>query len=254
MDHVSNIHGGEVGMVDSEMPSRSSRGYRTAADFAYDEIRTRIIDGLVAPGERIDQEEEARRLDLSRTPVREALRRLSADGLVIIVPNRGAQVRSLSSEDLVDLYSLRIALETEASLLGTERISESAVGGMMALLPQMDIVAEQVDLSSWIDLDRRFHSILYGATGYKRLVGQIDQYREEARRYRMVAFKLPEELGVSLKSHYVIVDAIKRRDAKEVSNVVRATLERTRNRLLDAVAKNSYQGSEEINNDDSKPS
>jgi DNA-binding GntR family transcriptional regulator len=201
------------------------------ADVAYEVLQGRILSGALQPGERIDQDAEAQRLNASRMPVREALRRLEAEGLVDIVRHRGATVRSLSAADLEDLYVMRLALEGVAGRLGAEHISEKGIAAMRGLFPTMEEIVQRSDPVAWIDVDWTFHQTLYRAAHRPRLLRTIQNLREEARRYRKVGLALPDVLAVSLKEHKAIVEACARRDGEEVELLIRTALERTRSEL-----------------------
>jgi DNA-binding GntR family transcriptional regulator len=206
-------------------------GYRTMADVAYEVLHGRILSGALRPGERIDQDAEAQRLNASRMPVREALRRLEAEGLVEILRHRGAVVRRLSVEDLEDLYVLRLALEGVAGRLGAENLTAEALDSMRAQLPAMEAIVERGDPAAWIDLDWTFHETLYRAASHPRLLRTIHSLREEARRYRRVGLALPDVLAISLREHRAMIDACVRRDGEEVEFLIRNALERTRSEL-----------------------
>lgn len=209
----------------------SPDSYRTMADIAYDELRRRILSGALPAGSRIDQDAEAGRLNASRMPVREALRRLGAEGLVDITPHRGAVVRALSAADLEDLYVMRLALEGVAGRLGAEQLSAAELEAMRQMLPAMEQIVAQDDPVAWLDLDWAFHQMLYRAAQRPRLLQTIHQLREEARRYRTVGLSLPRVLEVSLHEHRAMIEACERRDGEEVEVLIRQALERTRSEL-----------------------
>lgn len=208
-----------------------SGGYRTMADIAYDTLRDRIVTGVLPAGERIDQDAEAERLQASRMPIREALRRLEAEGLVDIVRHRGVVVRSLSVDDLEDLYVMRLALECVAARLGVAGLAQPDLDAMRQLLPEMDDVVARQDAVAWLDIDWAFHEILYRAAQRPRLLRTIHGLREEARRYRTVGLSLPRVLEVSLQEHRLIIMACEQRNGEEVERLIRSALERTRSEL-----------------------
>lgn len=212
------------------MTSNTS-GYRTMTGVAYDALRHRILTGELPAGERIDQDTEADRLNASRMPVREALRRLETEGLVEIVPHRGAVVRPLSVDDLEDLYVMRIALEGTAGRLGAEKLTDADLDKMRQLLPEMGEIVERSDPKAWLDIDWVFHEALYQAAHHPRLLRTIHGLREEARRYRTVGLSLPQVLEVSLQEHREMIEAGKRHDGAEVERLIRIALERTRSEL-----------------------
>lgn len=215
--------------VEDEKPRTD--GYRTMADIAYDELRRRILTGVLPAGTRIDQDAEAERLHSSRMPVREALRRLSAEGLVDIAPHRGAVIRALSVADLEDLYVMRLALEGVAGRLGAEQLAPEDLEAMRQMLPAMAEVVAQADPVAWLELDWAFHRTLYRAAQRPRLLQTIHQLREEARRYRTVGLSLPRALEVSLHEHRAMIEACERGDREEVEALIRQAQERTLSEL-----------------------
>jgi DNA-binding GntR family transcriptional regulator len=206
-------------------------GYRTIGDLAYAQLRERILSGALVPGERIDQDAEARRLDASRMPVREAIRRLESEGLVEVIRHHGAVVRPLSVEDLDDLYVLRISLEGVAGRFGTEKLTDDGLAQMRSLLPAMEEIVMREDAQAWLESDWQFHSTLYEAAGHRRLLNIILTLREEVGRYRRIALAEREELEISLKGHREILAACARKDGREVEREIQETLARSHRNL-----------------------
>lgn len=206
-------------------------GYRTMADVAYTALRRRILSGDLPAGQRIDQDAEARRLEASRMPIREALRRLEAEGLVEVTRHRGARVRPLSVDDLEDLYVLRIAVETVAGRLGAERISAGALEQMRNLMPEMESIVLRVDPVAWLEVDWTFHSTLYASARHPRLLHTIQGLWEEVGRYRKLGLARREELETSLGEHRAIIAACEQHDGLEAERVIRRALERSQGTL-----------------------
>jgi DNA-binding GntR family transcriptional regulator len=207
--------------------------HRTLVDLAHATLRRRILDGSLAPGSRIDHEAEARRLDVSRMPIREALRRLENEGLVEIQSHRAAYVRPLSADDLEDLYVLRIALEGTAGRLGAERLDEQSLARMKALLPKMATIVEQGDRTAWLEADAAFHETLYAAARQRRLFSVVKGLRDEASRYRLVGLAQPRELTIGLQDHHAMVIDCEARNGAAVEQRIRSDLERWRAMLHD---------------------
>lgn len=165
-------------------------------------------------------------------PIREALGRLASEGLVIVVPHRGAQVRPLNAEDLQDLWILRVTLESMAGRLGAERIADDDLRRMRDLVPTMNAVVERNDPIAWLEVDSTFHTTLYAAAGHPRLAKFIQTLREEASRYRRIGLGMPGELKLSLDGHHRILAACSRRNGEEVERIIRTEVERSRDKLL----------------------
>jgi DNA-binding GntR family transcriptional regulator len=197
----------------------------------YVQLRRRIVDGSLPPGSRIDQDAEAEALGVSRMPLREALRRLEAEGLVSVVRHGGAFVRDLSLGDLDDLYLLRAALEGLAGRIGTEQLSDTELNEMKCLVPSMEAVVRSPDLDAWLNVDWEFHSIIYGAAGHPRLFKMIRMLLDESARYRHLILADPEEVRLAFGHHREIIFACEQRDGERVEGVIRASIEKAHKRL-----------------------
>lgn len=209
--------------MDGTLPQDHQR-FQSAADVAYAQLRRRILDGSLPPGGRIDQDSEAAAIGLSRMPLREAMRRLEAEGLVSVVRHGGAFVRGLSLEDLDDLYLLRTTLEGLAGRIGAERLEDDALEAMKQLLPSMVEVVQDPNLMAWLDVDWRFHSVLYGAAGHPRLVGLIRMLLDESARYRHLILSDPEEVRMAYEHHRGIIAACERRDGERVETIIQDSI------------------------------
>lgn len=139
----------------------------SAAEQAYDVVRDGILDGTFELGARLPEEDLAARAGVSRTPVREALRRLAAEGFVTFIPNRGAQVASWTDADLEEIFQLRALLEGHAAELAAGRITPTQLAAMRSLADEMEHAAERATpraLDSIAELNTEFHrTILEGA-------------------------------------------------------------------------------------------
>src|SRR5438132_4484728 len=147
---------------------------RNASLAATELIRDAIVDGRLEPGRRLKEEELARELGISRTPVREALLVLQSEGLVAAEPNRGATVRSHDAEDLDDLYQLRALLEGYAARRAAARISEEALAGLRASCERFAALVDAgAELRDVVRENNVFHSAILDAAGSLRLGGMV---------------------------------------------------------------------------------
>jgi DNA-binding GntR family transcriptional regulator len=219
-------------VTDRDLQSEPPRpAVTTAADVAYQAIRQHILNGSLKAGQRIDQDAEARRLDVSRMPVREALRRLEAEGLVEITRHRGAYVRPMSIADLEELYVIRIALEPVAGRFGAERVSDDTLNRMRALVPHMEQLVTDVDAAGWLEADWNFHSYLYADAQLPRLLRTIQGLWEEVSRYRKLRLAYREELEISLREHNELIAACTAHDGARAEEIIRTALERSQRTL-----------------------
>jgi DNA-binding GntR family transcriptional regulator len=147
--------------------------YRTMQRIVEDHLRSEILRGRMPPGTRLNQHSLADQLKVSRTPVREALRTLQAEGLIELTPHRSAIVVSLEQSDIVEIFDIRATLEARAAQLAAPRLTDEILARLRDLDEQMSHALETHD-DRWILLHREFHRIIYGASGWPRLCALIE--------------------------------------------------------------------------------
>jgi DNA-binding GntR family transcriptional regulator len=174
---------------------------------AVDALRRAIVTCRLAPGSRLIQEELAERLGISRIPLREALRRLEGEGLVLIEPNRGAIVRPLDSRDVHQLYELRLVLERTALVACAERF-EDLRGATAAKAAEAALAAKRRDLGRLIELDCAFHGELAGAGGNAHVVHALDGSWPQIARAMHLFLNVERYRAGVWAEHAAIVDAI----------------------------------------------
>jgi DNA-binding GntR family transcriptional regulator len=145
--------------------------HRPLRDKVVDELRRRIIDGLYEPGDRLTEERLAVDFGVSRNPVREAIRVLEAEGFLLAQPRRGAVVASMSVQDVVDLFDVRLALETLAAALPAERIGPDGSAMLTKLLVRARGTRRMADLAG---LNTRFHAAICALAGNRLLTGLME--------------------------------------------------------------------------------
>lgn len=188
--------------------------YLPLRDVVFNTLRQAILRGELKPGERLMEIALANRLGVSRTPVREAIRMLELEGLVIMIPRRGAQVAQITEQDLNDVLEVRLGLEELAVRFACERITDEEIKALGMAVKEFEKKMSNNDLSAQAEADVKFHEIIYGATHNQRLVQIINNIREQMYRYRIEYLKDVESRKTLVKEHYEICDALKRRDAE----------------------------------------
>lgn len=163
-----------------QMVDRALSRYRTAEEQATSVIRNAIAAGIFKPGERLPQDRLAKLLDVSRMPIRSSLRQLESEGLVELHAHRGATVRSLSPEEISDLYELRILVETFALRKTVRSINEEQLEELEGLAGDLE---DAPDHESWMLARQRFYHELYSIGNTPRVVTTIMQFRAEVSRY-----------------------------------------------------------------------
>ncbi|MDR7543683.1 MAG: GntR family transcriptional regulator [Armatimonadota bacterium] len=189
------------------------------------DLRERIVTGQLAPGSRLIIEDLAAQFGVSPMPVREALRQLSAEGLVVAHSYRGATVSELSVQEIQEIFLMRQLLEGEAASLGVRRLTGDDDRRLRTLMDEMRESTR--DPSRWIPADRRFHMTIYRASGYDRLVQLIEHLRQHIERYVRLYITLERNIPLSMECHQEILEACLRRDARRARSVTVAHLRET---------------------------
>ena len=190
--------------------------FRTKTAMAYEQLRRWIVSGRLAPGQRLDQEWLAAELGVSRMPLRQALLRLEADGLIQNEPHRSAVVAPLSLAELTDVYAARLAIETMLAEAGAARSAEQDFALMeQAIAAQRDAVAAG-QLGQFVASDRGFHFTLYRASGYARAVETASRLRDLADRYIWQYARYRSGAAQSVTEHERILGSCRQGRADEV--------------------------------------
>lgn len=207
---------------------------RNAGVVATEVIREAIIDGRLAPGERLKEEELARELGLSRTPIREALAVLQAEGLVDAAPNRGATVRAHDGDDLDDLYRLRALLEGYAAGRAATRISSRGVRDLHESCGRFTALADG-EVGDLVKENLFFHNTILEAAGSDRVAGLVRKVIELPLVYKSYIWYSPEQRRISAHYHRQITRALEARDAERAELVMKEHVFEARDVLVSHV-------------------
>ena len=211
-----------------ELLANSDGADSTAEETTTETLRRAILQGVLAPGDRLRQEVLAAELGVSRIPLRDAFRRLEAEGLIDIDGRRGARVSSLSMDDVAELYELRRMLEIHCIRLAIRNLPDKGASALLAMGAQMDIHAGHA-LPGGVSR-RGFYAELYRWSGRKRMVSLILQLRHELNRYHAL-----KDVPLSPAIHERIREAIAVRDAELAARYMRHHLRTSRDELLAAL-------------------
>jgi DNA-binding GntR family transcriptional regulator len=194
-------------------------------------LREAIAEGRLKPGERIGQEAIAAELSVSRIPVREALRLLELEGLIVNPPHRSARVASLDFAECEEIYKMRERLEPLALAESIAHITDEQVEEAGRLARVLESFHD--DPGGWLAGDREFHLACYAGVPTPRLLATIVNFWNTTQPYRRVLLTLFEDRDFDLqhKEHDLIVDAIRTRNARAGEDLMRAHIERSRLRL-----------------------
>lgn len=192
------------------------------SDKAYHLIKHKITTLELTPSALIDEQRLMGDLGIGRTPIRAALRQLAAEKLVVIVPRRGTFVADISITDLQELWEVRWELEGLAARLAARRIDKEHVAQMKALFDDFDPVVAQSDHRALMDLDDRFHHLLYRASNNKFLEDALDRlYTLSARLWYVSLDRLAHQtIKESIEKHTKIIEALEEGNAKEAERIM----------------------------------
>ncbi|MGI9659738.1 MAG: GntR family transcriptional regulator [Gaiellaceae bacterium] len=210
-----------------------------ASATATEAIRGAILDGRLAPGSRLKEEQLAAELGISRTPIREALLVLQTDGLVEAAPNRGATVRSYAPADLDELYQLRGLLEGHAARIAAERIAPPALCELSESCERFDAFRDADDPGALAAENQLFHETILAATGSDRLISMVKKVVEVPLVYRSFLWYSDEQRLISAHYHRQIAAALNARDAERAESIMKAHVHEARDFLVAAVAAHS---------------
>jgi DNA-binding GntR family transcriptional regulator len=188
-------------------------------------LRIAIRRGMLPPGLRLRQEDLAEQLGVSRIPLRDAFRRLEAEGLVEIEGRRGARVRSLSADDVAEIYELLIMIEVSLMRLAVRNLNAEAMERVLELSEHMDAVSQDDEVGR---LSRKaFYGELYRHSGRPRIRNLVLQLRDDVHRYHVL-----KNIGASLHAHAQLRECIRNRDAEGAAAEMRRHLRMSRDDLV----------------------
>lgn len=206
--------------------------YRPLRELVCETIRQAIVDGVFSPGERLMEIQLADEMGVSRTPVREAIRKLELEGFVVMIPRRGTYVADISIKDINEVYEIRTSLEVLAAGLAAERISDEELETMQRLLVEIGQHIEDGNIEKIVEIDTAFHDVLYKASRNKRLAGIINNLREQITVIRRRSMMYPGRLQNTMEEHRILVDSIAAHDVDRAQNAACLHMENAEHTLL----------------------
>ena len=192
-------------------------------------LEEEILSGSLKPGDTLTEIALAERLGVSRTPLRAAIHALAEEGLVEVVPNKGAVVLGVSRDDLVEIYDIRMRLEGIAASLAARRISEEALAKLTESVELSEFYLAKNDCDHLKELDSDFHNILYKSSGNRHLCKILTELHRNIRSYRKMSLSVPERLKTSVEEHKRLLAAISSRNEELAEKIavehIRAALD-----------------------------
>ena len=202
-------------------------------DSAYEQIRRRILDNVWPPGHRALEQEVALALGMSRTPVREAMVRLQAEGLVEVVPRHGMRVLAVSPVDMREIYEVLTALECLAvELVARRQPTKTELEPLLRATSEMERALRQDDLDAWARADEAFHALLVELAGNRTLHAAVMNHWDRAHRARMLSLRMRPKPVHSTEEHRALVEHLLAGDVEGAVRENRDHRERASRELL----------------------
>ncbi len=207
--------------------------YKPLREIVFETLREAIINATLKPGERLMEIQLAEEMGVSRTPVREAIRKLELEGFVVMVPRKGAYVADISTKDIADVFEIRAALEGLAAGLAAERITEEELEKLERILVKIGECVKNNDLEKLIEVDTEFHDTLFKASRNERLVQIVSNLREQIQRFRTASLSTPGRMKYALEEHKKIVEAVSERNVELAQALAREHIENAENSMFE---------------------
>lgn len=201
--------------------SMAINDYLPLRDVVFNTLRQAILRGELEPGERLMEIQLAQKLGVSRTPIREAIRKLELEGLVIMIPRKGAEVAHITEKDMKDVLEVRSVLEEFAISLACKNATPEMITNLKASNKLFEAAVVSKDVVEIVDADVHFHDIIYGMTDNPRLIQIINNLREQMYRYRLEYVKDGRTHSVLISEHNDIINKIAENDEESAKTVVR---------------------------------
>ena len=206
---------------------------KSLVEDAYQRLKADILSNRMQAGTQMTEPEIASLLDMSRTPVREALTRLEADGLIELIPRHGARIRPVSAQDMREIYEILTALEPQAAYsVAQAGLNHAQLATLEQATIDMETALEQEDLDLWAEADHRFHEELLRLHGNLRLRAMVAVLSDQAHRVRMLTVRERKVPVRSTFEHRAIFDAIARGDADNARASYTSHRERSAEEIL----------------------
>lgn len=204
-------------------------------DVVFNTLRQAILRGELQPGERLLEIHLADKLGVSRTPIREAIRKLELEGLVLMIPRKGAVVAEITEKSLRDVLEVRRALEELAVKLAYEKILDEEIEELKVAAKEFEDALKTGDVTVYAEADVKFHDIIYRTTDNQRLIQLLYNLREQMYRYRVEYLKREDSHETLLAEHQYIIEMLEKRDIDEAVKAVCAHIDNQVTAVADTI-------------------
>lgn len=210
--------------------------YLPLRDVVFNTLRQAILKGELKPGERLMEIQLANKLGVSRTSVREAIRKLELEGLVLMIPRKGAEVAEITRQDMEDVLEVRTALEELAVKDACDHITDAQLSELKKASNEFKkALLEGKDLVTCADADMHFHDVILSATNNRRLIQMLNNLSEQMYRYRMEYLKDERTHKTLIEEHDAIRRALKKHDKVKAGAAIRVHIDNQKRSILESL-------------------
>ena len=212
--------------------------YKPLRDVVFENLREAIVEGKLKPGQRLMEVQLAEQLGVSRTPVREAIRKLELEGLVVMIPRKGAYVANMSLKDIIDVLEIRASLEGLAASLASERITGDDIKTLESIIEEFENNVDESNVEALLKKDVEFHECIFKATNNKKLHQLINSLWEQVYRFRVTYISDYESTVNIVGEHKMILDAIKKGDNELAKKYAMEHIQKAENFMIESTINN----------------
>ena len=209
--------------------------YLPLRDVVFNTLRKAILRGELKPGERLMEIQLANKLGVSRTPIREAIRKLELEGLVLMIPRKGAEVAQITEKNMQDVLEVRKALAELSVQLACERITPEQVEEMKMAAEDFRKVLKSGDVTKIAEADVKFHDIIFAATNNQRLITLLNNLREQMYRFRVEYLKQKECYPQLLEEHDKLIALISGGEVEEACELMGCHIDNQASTVSDVI-------------------
>lgn len=210
-------------------------------DVVFNTLRKAILRGELKPGERLMEIQLANKLGVSRTPIREAIRKLELEGLVLMIPRKGAEVAQITEKNMQDVLEVRKALEELSVQLACERITPEQVEEMKMAAEDFRKVLKSGDVTKIAEADVKFHDIIFAATNNQRLITLLNNLREQMYRFRVEYLKQKECYPQLLEEHDKLIALISGGEIEEACELMGCHIDNQASTVSDVIRRDQVE-------------
>ena len=220
----------------SDIDELKLHDYKPLRDIVFESLKQAIIKGQLKPGERLMEVQLAEKLGVSRTPVREAIRKLELEGLLIMVPRKGAYVSDVSIKDIIDVLEVRASLEGLAAFLAAERMTDKELIVLKEKAKEFIDALEVKNVEMMIEKDAEFHEFLFKITKNEKLMMIADSLSKQLQRFRAIYMNEYDNFEHIIHEHKNIIESLINRDSEKASKYAQQHIEHLKNYLVNQLS------------------